>query len=184
MTAMVDTCVISYLAMAEPDAKDEDEHLRWMAARLAVAKLDPVVISAASYYELHACTNAAGKSFAELIAGVVSLDVRDLDMQVMDRAGKILRDSRSKIQACPRCRAWNGEVACAACGRIGAPNHKVTDPVIAAHAHCLPEVDRLLSFDRGMIRLGAFVRSSLRIAEPDHPHGELWADARKKRKPR
>lgn len=179
MATMLDTSVLSFLAMSEP-VRGSNDHDQWNAARQESMRLGEVVISAVSWFELHQ-VRVPGKpdSFAEEIRRSCPVDVRELDVAVTDVAARMLVKARRGWTACPKCSVVVGERTCSACNRVVPNAFRTNDALIVAHASLLSDVDLLLTFDSGMIDLAKFAPKStpIKVERPEHPHGKLWEHA-------
>lgn len=176
---MVDTDALSIAVLPQPPAGRPDDLSKWMAMQQVLNRGDDVLISAIVWFELHRKVLPNGDTLADRIASKVHPTIEQVDLPVVELAAKLFRRQRGMVGYCDRCLSVAQDKPCTACNRLCSVNQKTNDLIIVAHAHHLPWVHTLYSFDTGVHAWGGTgaLRVDLKVVPPPNPHGQLFAQA-------
>lgn len=180
MSVMIDSDVLVYLVAEEPDPADIDDHANWMAARELVAMQPIVRVSSLSWFEVYRYQFPDGSLMGDRLESDIAkhVIVEPFDVGVSERAARLFVEARSKAVLCQRCFAVTDSKVCKTCKRYIANHLRLLDAMIVAHAEQLAFVERLYSFDGGVITLGGGTRKSLSVLEPPASTGVLAVNRR------
>ncbi len=170
--SMVDTQVLSFAIVAETPT-DPDTARTQRDATALVKSLGEIRVSSDVVLELMRGPPTVVAKVRR--SGILDqLYVEPVDAAVSLFAAELLEKARNRKDACPRCFNITGATACPKCGQQVSHQQKMNDALIVATASVLGDVKTLYSYDKGVLKLGEFVKN-ITVCHPPNLDGPLFS---------
>lgn len=167
---MVDTMILVYATKASANTKDPEIKERRATSISVLTNLKLVNISAITWMEyLRGQTPEQAKALEPFRD---KLFAHAVDPKIAAYAADLMRKYRAS-GVCPTCLNSKKSHQCTACGAKRSQFVRLNDAIILATAQLSADIDRLYTFDGGLLELASHIPGS-KAEIPPHPSGDLF----------